>query len=184
MKSYSYLIVILPPKDIIKTMDKYRRLYAKYTSYALPTHITVYPPFFLKGITEGRFLTKLKNDFSKMECGEVTLKSVDYFKGRKSVAFVKPDSKSSKYIINLLVKTVKLLNGYTKNVYSEYSPTPDKFNPHMTIAEKIPNNSLSKIKKELKNFNHVFSFRVESIFVFKKATDAKTWDMLREITFH
>lgn len=165
-------------------MDKYRRLYAKYTSYTIPSHITVYPPFFLKGITERRFLTKLVNDFSKTKCGEVTLNSIDYFKGRNNVAFVKPDSKSSKYIINLLVKTVKFLEGYTKSVYSEYSPTPDKFNPHMTIAEKIPNNSLPKIKKELKNFNNVFSFKVESIFVFKKATDAKSWGMLREITFY
>jgi len=183
MNSYSYLIVILPPKEVIKTMDKYRRLYAKYTSYTIPPHITVYPPFFLRGITERRFITKLVNDFSKTKCGKVTLNSIDYFKGVNNVAFVKPDSKSSKYITNLLVKTLKSLKGYTKSVYSEYSPTPDKFNPHMTIAEKIPNNSLSKIKEELKNFKHVFSFKIESIFVFKKVTDTKSWDMLQEIAF-
>ena len=76
---YSYLIILLPPKDVIKTMDNYRKKYAKYTSYIIPPHITVHPPFFLKGITEKQLVAKLKDDFIKTKCSEVVFKSIGYF---------------------------------------------------------------------------------------------------------
>lgn len=43
-----YLILILPPQDIINYVDQFRNKYAKYTSYIIPPHITIYPPFYLK----------------------------------------------------------------------------------------------------------------------------------------
>ena len=181
---YSYLIILLPPKNVIKTIDKYRLKYAKYTNYIIPPHITVYPPFLLKGITEKQLIAKLNKDFINTKCSEISLKSIDYFKGRNNVAYVKPDIKSSKYIANLLVKTVKSLDGYTNKLYGGYNIIPEKFNLHMTIAERIPNASLPRVKKELTSFNHEFSFRIESFYIFKKAIDTKSWSMLQKISFN
>ena len=177
----SYLIVLLPPKGITKTMDGYRKKYARYTHYNIPPHITIYPPFFLKDITERQLITKLKRGLSSAKSNIIILDTIDYFRGRNNVAFVKPDTKSRKYIADLLVKIVKPLEGYTRNIYGEYDLTPNKFNPHMTIAERIPKDHLPKVKKDLLSFNHVFTFKVISICIFKKPTDIKSWKILQDI---
>ena len=162
-------------------MESYQKKYAKYTTYSIPPHITIYPPFYLKNISEKQLFTKLDKIFVKTECDTVTFNSVDYFEGKNNVAFVKPDSKSQKYIASLLEKMVKSLAGNIVNVYGEYNITSAKFNPHMTIAEKIPDNHLPKIKSELSSFRNIFKFNVKAVFVFKQNTEVKRWKLLQEI---
>jgi hypothetical protein len=80
-------------------------------------------------------------------------------------------------------KTVKSLIGNIVNVYGEYNIAPAKFNPHMTIAEKIPDNHLPKIKSELSSFRNIFKFEVNAVFVFKQNAGVKRWKLLQEISF-
>lgn len=43
-----YVIIVVPPSEIIKKVDVYRKKYAPHTNYVIVPHFTIYPPFFIK----------------------------------------------------------------------------------------------------------------------------------------
>jgi 2'-5' RNA ligase len=178
-----YAIIIVPPAEICEMVDIYRKRYAQYTSYVIVPHFTVYPSFFIEKGDEKSILQLLKDTFKGTQSETIKLEKISFFDGKNNVAFFEPDINSSEFIKGLLVKATKLLSGMVKNVYDDYNFTPDKFKPHMTIAEKIPNDIFQDVKNELNKLEKKGSFLVSSVYLFKQQDNSNFWNKVDEILF-
>jgi len=176
-----YAIIVLPPGEAIEKVDKLRRKFAKYTSYVIPPHLTVYPPFYNQLSSEQVLIETLEEAFSISQPTSVNLKNFGFFEGKNNVAFIEPDDKSSIFLVDLLVTATNCLSGKAKNVYDDYNFSPENFKPHMTVAEKIPDDTFEQVKKELKNLNIDFSFPVSSVYLYGQDEGSKIWNKVAEI---
>lgn len=125
----------------------------------------------------------LKSSFERTVPKTINFEGIGYFEGKNNVAFFEPDAESSDFLKKLLIKTMEALNGKVNNVYDDYNFTPGKFVPHMTIAERIPENVFEAIKKELGSFNKKESFFVSSVFLYRQKENSSTWENVEEICF-
>lgn len=82
-----------------------------------------------------------------------------------------------------MIKVTGGIGEKVKNVYDDYNFTPEKFKPHMTIAERIPEDVFIKIKGELEKQKESGQFIVNSVFLYKLEKDNNQWESLQEINF-
>ena len=179
----SYLITINPNEKSSVIVDEYRNKYSKCTCYKIPPHITIYPPFYLIDITEEEILNVMKRTFGKIESFDLRFDSVGYFEKKNNVIYFAPDKKSDELLKNILNKTLNILDGKTKDVYADYKLSKDNFTPHITIAEKIPENEFRKIKQETKNIKEKLKFTAKEIILYKQNQNSRIWEDVEKIKF-
>ncbi len=178
-----YLVIVVPPRKVCDFVDKYREKYAKYTGYAIPPHITIYPPFLITS-SQKEVINTLKKSFSKTPVAKVKCDSVDFFENkRNNVVYFRLDEGSADLMKKFLVKTTKALKGKIKNVFKGHKYTPSEYTPHMTIAEKVPKEVLPKIKKELARFRGKIEFEIDSIYLYEQRGSSRTWKEFAKIRF-
>jgi 2'-5' RNA ligase len=178
-----YVIIVVPPKEIITKVDKYRKRYAKYTKYNIPPHITIYPPFFNLLPSEEILINNLQKSLGSKKPTQVNLLSINFFDGRNNVVYFEPDQNSSKFLLDLLLSVRKNLKNKIKNVFRNYNFSPEKFKPHMTIAEMIPKGIFMKIKREIQNVKVNYSFSVDSVFLYRLQNMPNVWVKVCEVKF-
>jgi 2'-5' RNA ligase len=164
-------------------IDSYRIKYARYTSYVIVPHITLAPPFFIEKVSPIEIILSLEENYEGLLQFEIILGKINFFEGTNNVAFVQPDAGSSECIRNILRKTTSILKNRIRNAYNGYYFTPEKFVPHLTIAESIPENIFPKIKAELRSLVFSYTFLVDSVFLFKQSEASHTWHPQAEIKF-
>jgi 2'-5' RNA ligase len=179
----AYALAVIPPKNISEMVDFYRRKYAKYTSYVIVPHLTIIPPFYIQSGDEAEIIGVLEAGFKSTKPEKVVIEKIGYFEGKNNVAFFQPDSRSSAFLRDLLMKATNRLSGRVKDVYDDYSFAPEEFKFHMTIAEAIPGEQLPKIREELSSVVFRGSFLVSSVRLFRNSDDSNVWSELVEIKF-
>ena len=179
-----YIIIVIPPKEIIAKVNKYKKKYAKYTKYNIPPHITIYPPFFSLLPSEETLIEALIQSLKSKKPSRLNLQKVNFFEGRNNVIYFEPDNDSSKYLLDLVLWVSKSLRNKARNVFKDYNFSPDKFKPHMTIAERIPKNIFVNIRKDLQNIKVNFSFLIDSVYLYRLDNSARVWINISEIRFN
>ncbi|MCK4918160.1 MAG: 2'-5' RNA ligase family protein [Candidatus Pacebacteria bacterium] len=179
----SYLITIDPPKELIETIDKYRNRYAKYTNYKIPPHITIYPPFYLKKISEKEILELIKFSLKNTNKHSLNFNSISYFEEGNNVAFFAPNKSSNNFIRQVFLKVIENLKSRVEDVYNDYKMSVKDFNPHLTIAEQIPDDMFEKFKKELNNTKENLVFECNSLCLYKQESKSRIWNKVGEIKF-
>ena len=176
----TYLIAVTPPLDICKKIDVYRNLYSGYTSYIIPPHVTIVPPFTLLGVQEEELVCLLEKEGAPVEGMRACLDSFGFFEERKNVLFLQPDRKSEGLFKTIFQAIFSVLDGRIKYRYDTYKANTDDFHPHLTIGEKIPDSQFEKLKAELKLVEpiiwEIFSF---DIYYYNELSHS--WDKLHEI---
>ncbi|MBU1046819.1 2'-5' RNA ligase family protein [Patescibacteria group bacterium] len=180
----SYLITIDPPKNISGRIDIYRKKYGKFTTYKIPPHVTIFPPFYLNRVSEKEILELLRISLLNLSKVSLTFDSVKYFENGNNVAFFAPDKNSDVLIRQIFLNILKDLRNKVKDVYDEYKMTVEDFDPHLTIAEKIPDSEFKKIKNELKNIEESFVFNCNSVCLYKQEVKSRIWNKVKEIKFN
>lgn len=173
-----YLLAVIPPQGVIDFIEPYRQQYAKYTSYIIPPHITICPPFY-RQISEQKLISRLKSTFANKISFTIFLNSVGYFIGKNNVVFFQPDPISTVSLIKILKTIQTNFSHLITNVWSDYPTDPEKFIPHLTIAEHIPESDFTTIKKYFSALFIGQHFIVNSIFLVKKIN--KDWLPVAEI---
>lgn len=179
----AYLLAVVPPKKIADFADKYRKKYAKYTGYHTPPHITIYPPFHLTDIDEAQLKKFLEKNLLDTAPFQVCIDSFDYFIGKNNVVYFKPDNRSESVLKSVLVKIFPTLKSHTKAIYNYFIVEPDSYRPHMTIAERIPEEVLPKLKQELNGEKVNFTFEVNSVQLLVQPEGSKVWMVKENIKF-
>ncbi|MCK5285631.1 MAG: hypothetical protein KAJ58_00145 [Candidatus Pacebacteria bacterium] len=81
------------------------------------------------------------------------------------------------------MKVIESLKDKVEDVYSDYRMSIKEFNPHLTIAERIPKNEFKKIKEELNSVKENLIFRCNSLCLYKQETKSSIWNKVEEIKF-
>lgn len=179
MKSYA-LVVVLPEEEIVK-IDRLRQLYAQYTSYVIPPHFTVYPPFLLVSIDEQSLINLLSTSFKRTEGGQISTEGFGYFQGKNNVVFLNPKPLSASLLKQLLILATESLGEKVKFVYPDYNFKPEKFKPHMTIAERIPDDKFESVKSDVENQKLQVSFIMQNIFLYSNDEGSNVWTEVTKI---
>lgn len=201
-----YALLIIPPKKINDYVVFLRKKIEQRSTSGFPPHITIYPPFFIKqGISEKILINKLRSNIPKTASIMVNFRSVGYFEGKKNnVVFLKPDRRSAIFFGKLLKETIdsllslktpkhpvsfiKYLAAKIYNLpislieyyFREDFYTPEKYTPHLTIAEKFSTETLKAIKVQLRDAKVDFSFKAASVDVYRNEKYG-IWKKLTEI---
>jgi len=177
----TYLLTVIPPLEVIKYVDGFRRKYAENMVGHISPHITILPNFYNGLSSELALKESLSKACSRCQSFRVSLNDVDFFEDKNNVAFFKPDDDSTVLLRDLMAKTITKMNGKIVNKYDDYPTDPKKFIPHMTIAEHISDSEFSKIKNELAQLSVDEKFEVNSVVLLKN--EQGSWRPIYEIRF-
>ena len=141
------------------------------------------PLFWLKDIDENQVKKLLKNELLNTPCYKLCLNSYGYFFGKNNVAYFKPNIRSTQCLKNIFYKTMLVLKGRITRVYKDYKISNNTYHPHMTIAEKIPDEVFPKIKNELDSQKVKLEFDISSIKLYRQHINSSVWQLISDICF-
>ena len=166
----SYAIVLTFPAEIEKELNVLRDKYNKYVRYSITAHLTLKQPFKLS--TDLAVLKqRLKAVASRTRPFVLELDGVEYFEETNNVAYVAIKNKSP--VIDLHADIVRSLQGLVEGEYEENEEyNLERFTPHMTIAEHIPDEAFPAIKQELSGYRLDRNINIDSFALFSSGDDA------------
>ncbi len=163
-----YAVVLTFPADINQELDRLRDRYNKYVGYSIVPHLTLKPPFILSA--DPTVLNeRLTAVASRTKSFVLELDGVDYFEEINNVAYVAIGNKRP--VIDLHTDIVRSLEGLVEAVYEEGYDL-ERFTPHITIAECIPEDVFPVIKNELSGYTLNREIRIDSFALFSEEEDA------------
>ena len=164
----SYAIVLTFPADIEKELNVLRDKYNKYVRYSITAHLTLKQPFKLS--TDLAVLKqRLKAVASRTRPFVLELDGVEYFEETNNVVYVAIRNERS--VIDLHAAIVRSLAGSVEAIYKDDYEL-ERFTPHMTIAELIPDEAFPAIKQELSGYRLDRNINIDSFALFSSGEDA------------
>lgn len=163
----SYAVALTFPAGIETELNRLREKYNRYVNYHIPPHVTLMYPFKLSTdltVTKER----LESVASRTRPFVLELDGVEYFEETNNVAYVA--IKNKRPVVDLHTDIVRSLQGLVEGEYEEY--IFERFTPHMTIAESIPNEVFPVIKKELSGYTLNRNINIDSFVLFSSGNDA------------
>lgn len=164
------------PKDIVREMNVYRKKYHPSGLSHSSAHITVVPPFFLRGSFEDLTGSLIKC-IHPIKPFHLTINGLGLF--GENVLFLKPNCP---FVLKKLHGDLKRLIGHNfrrrgHDSYWEFR----KYHPHVTIA-KDKAASIKKYKQELRGIIYRREVLVESINLYTRRKDGR-WVLKRNFLF-
>jgi len=158
----SYAIVLTFPEEIEKELNVLRDKYNKYVRYSITAHLTLKQPF--KLIADLTVASRTRPFILELD-------GVAYFEGTNNVAYIAIRNKRP--VMDLHADIVRSLEGLVAGEYEENEDYElEKFTPHVTIAELIPDEVFPVIKKELSNYNQDYETNIDSFALYSQEEDA------------
>jgi len=170
-----YTVVITFPTEIEDELKILRKNYNVHADTEITPHTTLKQPFFLKGTLDAVLhdlweVAGITNQFS------LEFDGLKYFEGENNVVYA--SFKEKEQVASLHAEIVNALKGMVEEKYKEEREL-DKFIPHATIGERIPDEEFIKVKQELSEYSLSKKFLVDS-FELLKSTDETGWKLLEE----
>lgn len=167
------------PKKLVREMNIYRKKYHPSKLSYSQAHITVVPPFILRG----KLISLLKDIERILESQRSFKMSIDSFGSfNDDVIFFKPSCPPELRKLQRFLKQLVLEN-YRQRRHSRH----DKYwrfkvyRPHITIAADKPEN-IRRYKKELSGLKYKKQFRVIGVGLYVRRHDKK-WILKRDFLF-
>lgn len=178
-KNMQLVINVKIPKKLVQEMNIYRKIYHPSKLSHSQAHITLVPPFILRGK-----LTSLLKDIERILTSQRPFKiSIDGIGSfRNDVIFFKSSCPLELKKIQKLLKQLVGRN-YLQRRYSRHDRywRFKVYRPHVTIAADKPEN-VRKYKKELKGLRYKRQFKVIGVGLYFRRKDKK-WILKREFLF-
>jgi len=164
----SYVIALTFPAEIEEELNVLRGKYNRYVRYSITAHLTIKKPFkMIAGLATVN--ERLEAIASRTRPFALELDGLEYFEGTNNVAYVAIRNK--KPVIDLHTDIVRSLARLVEAEYEEDYEL-EKFTPHVTIAEHIPDKVFPAIKQELSNYNQNYKTNIDSFTLFSQEEDA------------
>lgn len=174
----SYAVVLTFPGEIKKEITKLQEQYKKYITYRIEPHITLKYPFATE-VDMAVINKKLRKVADRSAPFSLVLNGIEYFEGENNVAYIAVQTKEP--IINLHNSIVHSLEDLDKEESMEIFDL-QRFSPHVTIGEKIPQEVFPYIKKTLARLNLIYEIEVSSFTLFTAGKDG-IWKSSRVFKF-
>lgn len=177
-----YIVAITPSPESCTLIRRYQDLYPQYNRYHIPPHITLYPPFHLQNSSEEHITKLLQEEIGHLKRETIYVKDVGYFKGKNNVIYLKPNAPSTEWLRTVFSTVSQAIQEAVVHAFSDYSMDAKAYNPHITIAEQIPQEHFEYIKKEVGPIDPFF-FTVQGIDLYRRSPETKQYDKILEIPF-
>lgn len=175
----TYLIAITPPASIQKRVREEQQKYPKFSVYHLPPHITLYHPF-ESSITLQELTSRLKKNLGDTTPQSINCNAYGVFEGKQGVLYFQPDPTSIKLLTKLHNRTKRSIPKTHREVDTPYK-TYGRYNPHLTIAERIPRRALTRIKERLEAPSKPLSFMCSRIDIYQRNPKSHTYTKVRHV---
>jgi 2'-5' RNA ligase len=161
-----YAVALLLPDKIENELDRLRGEYSKYVRYITYPHVTLEYPFQIE-VDQRTIIDRLAVVARNTSPFTLMLRGIEYFEGDNNVAYIGIANKQP--VIELRTDIVSHLGGMIE-VEEQYKEIdlPEKFIPHLTIGEGIPNKIFADFKKRMTDYKIDHEVEVKSFALFFK----------------
>jgi 2'-5' RNA ligase len=156
-----YAVVLTFSGEIEEVFSKLRGDYQRYMNYTIVPHITLY--LFVPVVDINVINEKLGEIAKKTKPFILILDGVEYFESENNVAFVALKNKAP--VKKLHVVIFQSLKGIVEDVWNY---NLNRFTPHMTIGEKIPDDIFLDVKKRFSNYNIYHECKITDYSLFSE----------------
>ena len=144
-----YAVALTFSGEIADMFGRLRKDYQQYMKYTIVPHITLVYPF-APGVGMSIIVEKLEEVAKRTSPFTLVMSGIEYFEGGNNVVYVAIAIKQS--VKELHADLIRSLNGLIQEEYTDGNYNLEKFTPHMTIGEKIPEDVFPGIKQRLSSY--------------------------------
>ena len=167
MKNH-YAVVLTFSGEIAGMLSKLCEDYQQYINYTIVPHITLIYPF-EPSFGLNRVTDKLAEVAKRTRPFTLVLNGIEFFERDNNVAYVAVENKQT--VKELHVSLFQSLKGLVKGMV-DYNL--DKFVPHMTIGERIPEEMLLGVKQRFSDYRLCYKCPVTYFSLFSE--DKGKWE--------
>lgn len=147
-----------------------KTLYHPEKTLSSPPHITLKPPFLMPN--RSYMLEKLAKVARYQEPFELVFDKIGSFKQLKyGTVFLEPETSEKLKQIEIAVSTE-----------IHYLPKTRNFHPHLTLAQRVPHESLAEVKSELRDLNLKLKLKIAALTLYQQ-TESGLWYPEKEFRF-
>ena len=175
-----YAVALILPDQIEQILDNLRGDYNRYMNYIDIPHLTLVYPF-VPEVDITIVNEKLEEVAKRTKPFTLVLNGIEYFEGDNNVAYAAIENKRP--VIDLHTDIIHSLNGLIKEEYTNGQFNVDRFVPHVTIGEHIPDVVFLTVKKTFADYQLHYEIEIVSFPLFSLGEDS-IWKTTRlfEIT--
>jgi 2'-5' RNA ligase len=164
-----YAVVLTFPEEFVRDISDLRDKYQRYVSYTIVPHITLKMPF--KPAADIAVINDMLIAVAEKTAPfTLVMGGIRFFEGANNVAYLAV--KTGQPVTELHKDIVNSLRGYVKEEGRQIYEL-DRFTPHMTIAECIPDDAFPEIKKQLSGYDLHLQCEVSAFSLYSGRMDSE-----------
>jgi 2'-5' RNA ligase len=141
-----YAVVLTFSPAIEKILSRLRQEYLQYVDYTIVPHLTLIYPF-MPVFSLYRVYEQLEKVARQTKPFEITLNGIDFFEEDSNVIYAAIENKRA--VKKLHIDLIRSLEGLIKEQYTDGKYNLERFVPHVTIGNKIPDEIFLDLKQKL-----------------------------------
>jgi 2'-5' RNA ligase len=141
-----YAVVLTFSPAIQKPLSKLGEEYLQYIDYKIVPHLTLIYPF-MPVFSLYRVIEQLEKVAKHTKPFGITLNGIKYFENESNVVYAALENKRA--VKKLHIDLITSLEGLIKEQYTDGKYNLERFVPHVTIGNKIPDDIFLEIKRKL-----------------------------------
>ena len=162
-----YAVTLTFPDKMNEELSQLRKDYVNYVSYTIEPHLTLKQPFVLE-VDITNIEECLRVVAARTKPFTLMLKGIKYFEGWNNVAYIAVVNKQT--VIDLHTDIVLSLKGLVKDM-DQVTYELDRFTPHVSIGELIPDDAFLNVKKRFSNYSPSYECEITSFSLFSGDED-------------
>ena len=173
-KKTIYAVALTFSGGIDEMLKNLREDFKEYMRYTIVPHITLVYPF-VPVFSLYKVNEKLEEVAKRTKPFNIILSGIEYFEGTNNVAYVAVEKRRA--VRKLHTDIIKSLDGLIKEWYTDGKYNLERFLPHVTIGERIPDALFPDIKKRLSKYRLHYQDNVTEFGLFAEENGA--WQLNR-----
>ncbi len=162
-----YIIVLTFRPEIKNSLSKLSQEYLGYIEYKIVPHLTLIYPF-MPVFSLYRIYEQLEKVAKQTKPFDITLQGIDFFEEDGNVIYAAVENKRA--MKKLHTDLVMSLEGLIKEQYTDGKYNLDRFVPHVTIGNNIPDEIFIDLKKKLARRHLHFEDNITEFILFIENT--------------
>ena len=164
-----HAIVLTFPDEVARVLSELRELvkHQQYVSYRIEPHLTLKQPF-MPDVDITVINERLRAVAERTMPFTLVINGIEYFEETNNVAYAAVENKQP--VIELHTNIVHTLNGLVKQEDTETYEV-ERFTPHVTIAESIPEDVFPSISEALSDYELHLECEISAFALY-----SGTWD--------
>ena len=163
-----YAIALIFPGAIAKELNVLREKYLHYVGYTIEPHLTLVYPLLLE-VDISLVKEKLDAVSKRTKPFTLILNGIEYFEGKNNVAYAAIKDKQP--VVALHIDIMRSLNGLIKEEYTAGQYNLERFTPHVTIGEQIPEDVFPAVKNRFSGYRLHYEIEMDSFVLFSAGED-------------